>query len=435
MKRPIISFITTLVFITSSTYVSYAQEAQERGKQTLFVPNEPIGEGKGIHPGRVVMVRDSKVAQWNGKDGKWWEEGNIDQKALDSMFARTLCLLTGQQTPQKAWSKIFEYYNKTAFGRRSGYKPGELIAIKINLNNTFETNDSDNEIDQSTQGLRTLLGQLVNHAGVRQEDLIVYDATDSWRRRNIPDRIYRPLHDEFPRVRWMSCNGSEGVEAANWQEGAIQYTSPDVKLGSALPKAVVEARYMINCGLLKGHEFTGQTICAKNHFGTIRFPHRQHNTPTVNQSHGKPGNYSALVDLMGCPNVGKKTVLYIVDGIYGMQTNVGEPQPQRDSWDDLFGGGWSSCILMSQDPVALESVCLDHLYAEFGDRLGASNARMKTSAPNSDNYLREAATGRNAELGEYRPNGVPTGSLGLFEHWDNPTNRHYSKLDFIFEER
>lgn len=72
----------------------------------------------------------------------------------------------------------------------------------------------------------------------------------------------------------MSADGSDGVEPANWVEGAITYTNPDVTLGTSLPEAVVEADYLVNTALLKGHEITGVTLCAKNHFGSIQFPGR-----------------------------------------------------------------------------------------------------------------------------------------------------------------
>lgn len=126
--------------------------------------------------------------------------------------------------------------------------------------------------------------------------------------------------------------------------------------------------------------------------------------------------------------LGKKTLLYIVDGLYGMQTNVGAPKPDRDRWKTL-GDRWSSSLFMSLDPVAIECVCLDFLYAEFGNELGFSGAPQfpKGSSRNCDNYLKEAARGKNRRLGDYRPNGVKTGSPGVLEHWNNPQDKQYSR--------
>lgn len=192
---------------------------------------------------------------------------------------------------------------------------------------------------------------------------------------------------------------------------------------------MVESTYLINMALLKGHEITGITLNAKNHFGSIQWPFKEHDHSTVSQYKANEGAYSALVDLMGCPNLGGKTLLNIVDGLYGMQTNVGAPRKDRDSWDDVFGGGWSSCYLMSQDPVAIECVCLDLLQAEFGYDLGFSGAPAfpKGSSVNCDNYLKQAALGHNDTYGDYRPNGVRLGSLGAFEHWNNAKDMEYSR--------
>ena len=345
------------------------------------------------------------------------------------MFAQSLCALTDEKSCSQAWKSLFRYYNKTHKRGNKDYQKGELIAIKINLNNTFETDDRDNDIDQSPQALISLIKQLTEEAGVWQKDILVYDASIGFRQRAIPDRIYQPVHRLFPHVRWMSARGSRGVEAANWQENAIQYTHPRIELGNALPRAVVEATYLINLALLKGHEISGITACAKNHFGSIQWPFKEHNNSTVSQFRAQEGAYSALVDLMGCPNLGGKTLLYLVDGIYGMQTNVGSPRKDRDNWQDVFGGGWSSCYLMSQDPVAIDCVCLDLLYAEFGNELGFSGAPQfpKGSSMNCDNYLKQAALGHNTQLGDYRPNGIKTGSLGAFEHWNNAQERQYSR--------
>lgn len=371
---------------------------------------------------------DSEVTKWNGTTGRWWDEGNIDPTLLENMYENSICALAGSDDIRKAWDKIFHYHNKTHGKGNRGYRPGETIAVKINLNNTFATDDSDNDIDQSPQATVALLQQLTRRAGVPQENIIVYDATIGWKPRAIPDRLYGPVHQLFPKVRWMSAEGSEGIDAADWVDNAISYTDSTVSLGTVLPRAVVEADYLINAALLKGHEISGVTLCAKNHFGSIPFPAKMHGSATVSQMSGNKGDYSAYVDLMGSPNLGKKTLLYIVDGLYGMQTNVGAPRPDRDKWKTL-GGGWSSSLFMSLDPVAIECVCLDFLYAEFGNELGFSGAPQfpEGSSRNCDNYLKEAAKGKNDRLGDYRPNGIKTGSLGVFEHWNNSRDRQYSR--------
>lgn len=392
-----------------------------------YKANQPLGTAKGIYPGRVTWTRDVRATPWDGKTGKWWEPGNINEEVLATMYSHSLQGLTGTTSDKKAWDQLFRYFNKTHGRGNRGWKPGELIAIKVNLNNTYSVEDVDNDIDQSPQATRAMLRQLTQ-AGINQKDIIVYDATIGWKIRALPNRIYEPLHKEFPEVRWMDAPGSPGREKPDWVANAITYTSPEVEIGNDLPRAVVEAPYLINIALLKGHEISGVTLCAKNHFGSIKYPFKDHNK-YVSQMKGKPGDYSAYVDLMGSPNLGGKTMLYIVDGLYGMQTNVGAPQQERDRWRRLFNGEWSASYFMSQDPVAIESVCLDFLWSEFQQELGFSGAPQfpKGSSKNCDNYLIEAAKGVNAQYGPYRPNGVKIGSLGVHEHWNNAIDKKYSR--------
>lgn len=418
------------IFFLSQTLISnYAMAAinNEALREVDFKPNEPIGVAKGIYPGRVTWVRDVAATPWDGKTGNWWEESNINEGVLTAMYSSSLRSLTASSNDAKAWDRLFRHFNRTKGRGNRGWRKGELIAVKININNTYEVGDVDNDIDQSPQATRVLLQQLTGPGGVAQKDIIIYDASVGWKVRALPDRIYQPLHKEFPEVRWMDGQGSPGREAPEWKANAITFTSPEVELGNELPQAVVDAVYLINVALLKGHEISGVTLGAKNHFGSIRYPHKDHGK-YVSQMKGAKGDYNAYVDLMGSPNLGGKTMLYIVDGLYGMQTNVGEPQ-ERDRWRRLFNGEWSASYFMSQDPVAIESVCLDFLWAEFQKELGYSGAEWfpKGSSINCDNYLIEAAKGINAKLGNYTPNGVVIGSLGTQEHWNNAADKQYSR--------
>jgi hypothetical protein len=391
-------------------------------------PNQPIGNAKGIFPGRVVWSRDPAVARWDGQTGRWWDDGNIDQAALERMWSRSLQGLSGAPSDRSAWDKLFRHFNRTRGRGEAGWQPGESIAVKINVNNSYAGyHDRDNDIDASAQAMLALLRQLVHQAGVAEKNIVIYDASPGGNRRAIADRIYDPGHAAFPEVRWVDCQGLNGREAADWVPNAITYTSPTTQLGGDLPRCVVEATYLINFGLLKGHEIAGITLSAKNHFGSIRFPFKDHNAYLHASAHPM-GEPSGLVDLMGCPHLGGKTLLYVLDGVYGTRTNV-NAVGDRDRWRNLFQGEWSAMYLMSQDPVALDSVGLDFLRSEFGFTLGYSGAKAfpMGSIVNCDNYLHEAALGSNQKLGPYRPNGNPIGSLGVHEHWNNAQDKQYSR--------
>ena len=144
MKKTVLS-IFALFLVTS---------ALAQGLSTT--PNQPIGEGKGIFPGRVVWAMNPEVSKWDGATGRWWDEGNIDMELLENMYEKSICVLAGSDNVRKAWDKIFKYHNKTHGRGNRGYRQGETIAVKINLNNTFDTDDNDNDIYLKTVSLSTM---------------------------------------------------------------------------------------------------------------------------------------------------------------------------------------------------------------------------------------------------------------------------------------
>ena len=96
--------------------------------------NTPLGQGKGIHPGRVVWVRDPAATSWDGTTGHWWDDSNSNQAVIDRMMSRSLQGLTGQKSDRQAWDGLFRHFNQTHGLGNVGYRPGEKIAIKLNCN-------------------------------------------------------------------------------------------------------------------------------------------------------------------------------------------------------------------------------------------------------------------------------------------------------------
>jgi hypothetical protein len=127
------------------------------------------------------------------------------------------------------------------------------------------------------------------------------------------------------------------------------------------------------------------------------------------------GSYNALVDLFGHRHLGGKTMLFMLDGLYSAEHNEGNVI----RWAS-FGDGWPSSILMSQDPVAIDSVGLDILRNE------PRNTEVRGTA---DNYLHEASQAAKPPSGTvYNPDGSGAlTSLGVHEHWNNATARKYSR--------
>ncbi len=94
---------------------------------------KPIGEAKGIHPGRVVWAHDPAVTDWKGPgDGHWWEGDRVKQERVDALLAHCVCELTGEATVAGAWSRLFRHLNQTRGKGDGGYRAGEKVAIKPN---------------------------------------------------------------------------------------------------------------------------------------------------------------------------------------------------------------------------------------------------------------------------------------------------------------
>ena len=111
---------------------------QEERAGAAFTPsdpaNSPMGVGKGIYPGRVVWMYEPRAALWDGKTGRWWDETNTDQGAVDYMVSKSLRTFTGEPNDAAAWDALFRYFNRTRGLGDVGYSKGEKIAIKINMN-------------------------------------------------------------------------------------------------------------------------------------------------------------------------------------------------------------------------------------------------------------------------------------------------------------
>jgi len=380
-------------------------------------PNTPLGIGKGIFPGRVVWMRDTNATPWGGIYGHWWyNETGVKQAAVERMMSCSLQALAGAASDAAAWDKVFRFYNTTHGRGDFGYQTNESIVLKINCNNCYAGNeDDDDQIDSAPQSVLAILRQLVNRAGVPQGQITVYEAV-----RFVPNRILDNCRTEFPNVRWLDSQGGNGVcQKVTWHANAFTYSTNLAKLENKVPEAVYQATYLINMALLKGHWHAGVSLTAKNHLGTISGAPFDH---TYIAAHKLPmGVYHPFVDFIGTRQLGGKTLLYMIEGLYGVLEVESFVGSSTANWANLFGGGWSSSFFTSFDPVAIDSVGLDFLRSEFGAQLANNHST------NCDNFLHEAALADNPPSGiAYQPDGSRLASLGVHEHWNNSTAMQYS---------
>jgi hypothetical protein len=437
---------------------------------TMFVPtdgaNNPMGVARGIYPGRVVWVYDPDATTWDASLNTsstvhYWDDTHTSQAVVDAMYSKGLRWLTDSATDQQAWDKLFRDFNKRHGRGDVGYAAGQKIAIKPNHVEQRQLARVNNLADLSPQAMVSLLKQLVNVAGVPQECISICDSS-----RYISDKEFDRCYALFPNVHYYSSNfytdygddryidtrrppvtpSDPCVTATHYSHlGATGQPIPP----TAQPMPFVEATYNINVAIMKGHSGVGATFCGKNWYGCFcakpgsgMLPwsdpadsmHAFGYITTSGSPVGQPlmGNYRPVVDLMGNANLGEKTMLFVLDGLWGFAKHSSGSYPQKYTFTpftsvDAVNGDYPSSILMSQDCVAIDSVGLDFVRSQYGDNLGTANLYRGV-----DDYMHEAALANNPPSGTvygYEPNGVQKRfvSLGVHEHWNNKTNKQYTR--------
>jgi len=434
-----------------------------------ITPNAPVGQAKGIFPGRVAWVYAPQAVNWAGYDSPehWYDTNHTDISTVEQMMSKALQSVGGGGSDAAAWDAIFKYFNSSHGKGARGYQAGEKVAIKINLTtcnarsgtetvdiygtyekqNAYSDGNWLNTIDNSPQMLLSLLRQLVYTVGIDQTNIFLGDPTG-----NFPAYQWNVLHPEFPNVNYYDNFGGSGRMRTEFSSVPFFWSVTKAAPGEPavqdfVPVPLAQAAYLIDFAVLKGHS-VGVTLCGKNFYGSLlRCPdgyyrdalgmnkgailnyssmHASTPDPSVSGTPGL-GHYRAVVDLLGSPILGGKTLLFMVDGLFAGYYWDSHPQP----WTSApFGGNWPSgnwpsSLFASQDPVAIDSVCYDFLLAQWPNVV--NYAALQGGA---EDYLYEAAQANSPPSGTfYDPGrtGTALASLGVHEHWDSPITRRYSR--------
>jgi hypothetical protein len=403
--------------------------------------NQPAGEAKGIFPGRVVWAHDPNATNekcTNGNNDFWSLDKNNDQAVVTKMVSASIQQLTGANSDAGAWDLIFKYYNKNHDRGDVGYQKGEKIVIKLNLNGLNGNAPTQKNVNTSPHLCLSILDQLVNNAGVDQSDIYIGDPGI-----NMSNTTYKKCHDVFPDVNYLGSGWDQyGVSSSG--DDVFHY-SDGISDPIPLPQEYVDASYLINIPVFKKHHRAGISICCKNHVGTINiFSNQNYANGDWHESlpapsgggeniNGDYGVYRCFVDIMGHKDLGGKTVLYLVDGLWG-SVNWGHPCVKFSM--PPFNNDWPSSLFTSFDPVAIESVCYDFLYYEFDENHPTEGGEITDSKGpfphfnGVDDFLHQAADPSEWPAGiQYDPEGDGTilKSMGTHEHWNNAVDKQYSK--------
>jgi Domain of unknown function (DUF362) len=412
-------------------------------------PNQPIGIGVGVNPGRVVWAWDTMATN---KDTKTYHAlpENYDQDVVYQMFNESVKSLGGQSNVKKSWDAMFKNFNQRKKNKDKGYTQGEKIFIKINQtsgrgiikvaerekgNYTVPLRDGLGTCETTPSIVLSILRQLINEVGIDQANIAVADPQNPTLGHN-----YDAWVAEFPDVKYVDRTfGTFGRTRIYPTKDELLIYS-DKRQTDKLYDIIEDADYMINVADLKPHTGMGITLNAKNHFGSqsregayhLHYAHicqLESKPPTNNAYH----SYRVLVDLMGSKYLGRNTLLFVIDGLYPGGSNEGGPPVKY--YMAPFYGDWASSIFISQDNIAIESVCYDFLRTEWDGTTythDPSNNHLEPwpNIKGVDDYLHQGADSDNWPEGIiYDPDnsGNPIPSLGTHEHWNNSVNKQYSR--------
>lgn len=414
-----------IVFVVS-LLISFSSP-QSLIEASYLAPNEPIGIAQGTFPGRVVWIHNPEATNANMANTSsdyWAMDKNCNQVLVDSMLVSGIRRIGGKADVKEAWNEIFKYFNNNHGKGKIGYTSGEKFAIKINLTNS-NGSPGPTRMDASPQLVLSILKQLIEVVGVPQSDIWIGDYYRTFR-----NNYYTKCHSVYPDVHYIDGTGLNGREKTiPSSEQLIQFS--DGKETSSIPQQHVDATYFINIPCLKSHDTAGITIAAKNHQGTILeegdVPQNQsamYMHYTFPQNNPKTDQYRHMVDYMGHEELGGKTLLYLVDGLWAGRSWEGF----LEKWAmPPFNNDYPSSLFLSQDAVAIESVCYDFLLTEYANKSASQKYPYMTGV---DDYMKQAADPSKWPAGiTYDPegDGTPIKSLGVYEHWNNATDMQYSR--------
>ncbi len=430
-----------------------AEAAELYVSNDIFIPNEPMGEPHGIHPGRVVWIHNADATNENcpnNENSPYYSPDNNNQEVIDDMVDTAILRLTGEKNLSNAWNAIFKNFNVAKGKGDTGYHTGEKIFIKINqgtaswlsVPETLQRDYSswkggyDPVSETSPFTMLSILRHLIDTVGVPEEDIYLGDPIA-----HVWQHTYDYLHSRYPDIKYVDRDptyenlGRTTLDVPD--DPVIIYSDH----GTVMPNAISDklytqmqdADYMINMAALKAHARAGMTLTAKNHFGSHTRTSAEHLHPSLPAPENDTplestigyNKYRVFVDIMGHRLLGQNTLLYFIDGLWGGGEAV---EPPVKFTSAPFNNDWSSSVIVSLDQIALESVCFDILRTEFNNP--SDFTKYRPHLYGTDDYLRQGADRANWPDGIlYDPenDGTILKSLGVNEHWNNAVKRQYSR--------
>jgi hypothetical protein len=423
--------------------------------------NNPMGTGWGIFPGRVAWVRNTSATLetcTNKITNAYFMPKNNNQDTINKMADVAVKAIGGEANVKDSWEAIFKSFNKKKTGSETGYTTGQTIFIKVNNGQAgwaIDMSDMSETGTTSSTGVTNaamtnttpftvlaFIRQLVDTCGIPQNKIYIAEPMT-----HVYKSMFDVIHAKYPDVIILDKENHTSLgrtTSSGWTDDVIAYSDKGNEMPDAmydgLMNEMYDADYMINMAALKAHARAGISLCAKLHFGS----HGDHpgygygsfhlhaglisvngNDMLDGDARVDYGMYRVLTDLMGHEKLGRNTLLFVVDGLWSGIEATDMPVKWKSA---PFNNDFPNSLFISQDEVALESVCHDFLRAEATVNTAFKNRPL---FPAVDDYLHQAADSANWADGiTYDPEGdgspMPY-SLGVHEHWNNATDKKYSR--------
>lgn len=257
----------------------------------------------------------------------------INEDVVANMLDRGLRELTDTESAVDAWRILLPNLQRS-----------DRITIKMNMNNaSFDENITTNRMDQTMPLVNGILEDLVNDLGLSEEQITILDASRWFHPEKMKGRC------RFKNVHWVDHTDNERWDKNEW----VTFTKDAPEPGGEfwMPKAYTHSEHIINLCLMKSHN-CGITGAMKNHFGSI---------PSPRNLHEEMGDRSYIADVCNTSSIRNKVRLNIADALFAnWHNNVWAPRPWK-----TFPEESPNSLIMGIDPVALDSVMLDHIIEEI----------------------------------------------------------------------
>jgi hypothetical protein len=254
--------------------------------------------------------------------------------------------------------------------------------------------------------VNALLGGLIEY-GFEPSDITVYDVTHAAHNGRMPQRFVDGC--DYPGVQFVAYVGNPDP----YSDTEFVHFAPPSGPGITdrpLANAVVNADYLINMPIAKRHDYAGVTLSFKHHFGSIDHNDYLHSYVFPEYGTYSP-DYNPLVELYMNEHIGGKTVLTVIDCLYGNWEHLYSP-PKR--WT-TFGNDAPNSLFLATDPVAVDCVAADFLSFELPLVPEADDYLVLASAAGLGVFERATASGE-YEIIDYRYREAPFVETGIGDH-------------------